>query len=74
MISSNSFWQNLIWTNNILGLAACYGSAVLVESSGIIITEMKFNNETSMSPPIVHDNCGKWSKKDREIHGIIQLK
>jgi hypothetical protein len=31
MISSNSFWQNLIWTNNILGLAACYGYAILVE-------------------------------------------
>jgi hypothetical protein len=46
----------------------------LVELSAIIITEMKFNNETSMSPLIVHDNCGKWSKKDREIDGIIQLK
>jgi|DEB19_MinimDraft_2_1074335.scaffolds.fasta_scaffold49814_2 hypothetical protein len=42
--------------------------------NGIIITEMNFNNETSMSPLIVHDNCGKLSKKDSEIDGIIQLK
>jgi hypothetical protein len=35
---------------------------------------MNFNNETSMSPLIVHDNCGKLSKKDSEIDGIIQLK
>jgi hypothetical protein len=40
--------------------------------NGIIITEMNFNNETSMSPLIVDDNCGKLSKKDSEIDEIIQ--
>jgi hypothetical protein len=42
--------------------------------NGITIAEMNFNNETSMSPVNIHENCGKWSKKDSEIDEIIQLK
>jgi hypothetical protein len=42
--------------------------------NGITIAEMNFNSETSMILLIVHDNFGKWSKKDSEMDGIIQLK